>query len=73
MARLVVGTVLVAVLSVAFLAMPYNEATAQERATCSQALSHCGAQRVCQRRYETCMQTGCWNVVLVKRCGYEQR
>jgi hypothetical protein len=73
MARLVVGTVLAAALSVSFVAMSCNEATAQERATCSQARSNCGTQRVCQRRYETCMQTGCWNVVLVKRCGYEQR
>jgi hypothetical protein len=73
MARLVVGTVLAAALSVSFVAMSCNEAMAQERATCSQARSNCGTQRVCQRRYETCMQTGCWNVVLVKRCGYEQR
>jgi hypothetical protein len=28
---------------------------------------------VCQRRYEACMETGCWTVTLVKRCGYEKR
>jgi hypothetical protein len=73
MIRLAVGTVLVAVLSVPLVAMSYNEAAAQERATCSQARSQCGTQRVCQRRYDACMETGCWNVVLVKRCGYEKR
>jgi hypothetical protein len=73
MARLLFGTVLVAVLSVSFVAMSYNEAPAQERATCSQARAHCGTQRVCQRRYEACMETGCWTVTLVRRCGYERR
>jgi hypothetical protein len=73
MARLLFGTVLVAVLGVPFVAMFRNEAAAQERATCSQARAHCGTQRVCQRRYEACMETGCWTVSLVKRCGYEKR
>jgi hypothetical protein len=73
MAHFIFRTVLVAVLSGPFVAISYSEAPAQERATCSQARSHCGTQRVCQRRYETCMQTGCWTVVLVKRCGYEKR
>jgi len=73
MARLLLGTILVAVLSVPFIAMYYNEASAQERATCSQARAHCGTQRVCQRRYEACMETGCWTVTLVRRCGYERR
>jgi hypothetical protein len=73
MARLLFGTVVVAVLSVPFVAMPYSEAWAQERATCSQARAHCGTQRVCQRRYEACMETGCWTVTLVRRCGYEKR
>jgi hypothetical protein len=73
MARLLFGTILVAVLSVPFVAMSYNEAWAQERATCSQARAHCGTQRVCQRRYEACMETGCWTVTLVRRCGYEKR
>jgi hypothetical protein len=53
--------------------MSYDEALAQERATCSQARAHCGTQRVCQRRYEACMETGCWTVTLVRRCGYERR
>jgi hypothetical protein len=73
MARLLFGTILVAALSVPFIAMSYNEASAQERATCSQARAHCGTQRVCQRRYEACMETGCWTVTLVRRCGYEKR
>jgi hypothetical protein len=73
MARLLFGTVLVTVLSAPFVAMSYNEASAQERATCSQARAHCGTQRVCQRRYEACMETGCWTVTLVRRCGYEKR
>jgi hypothetical protein len=73
MTRLLFGTVLVAVLSVPFVAMSYNEASGQERATCSQARAHCGTQRVCQRRYEACMETGCWTVTLVRRCGYEKR
>ena|SRR6516225_10783554 len=69
----VLGTVLVAMLSAPFVAISYDGASAQQRATCSQARLHCGTQRVCQRRYEACMQTGCWTVVLVKRCGYEKR
>jgi len=73
MARLLFGTALVAALGVVFVAMSRNEAPAQERATCSQARAHCGTQRVCQRRYEACMETGCWTVTLVKRCGYEKR
>src|SRR5262245_46885536 len=32
-------------------AISYSEAPAQQRATCSQARSQCGTQRVCQRRY----------------------
>jgi hypothetical protein len=71
MARFVVVPVLVAML--ALLAVPWSAAWAQERATCSQARAHCGTQRVCQRRFDNCMQTGCWTVVMVKRCGYEKR
>jgi hypothetical protein len=71
MARFVVAPVLVAML--ALLAVPFGAAWAQERATCSQARAHCGKQRVCDKRFETCMQTGCWTVVMVKRCGYEKR
>ena len=52
MARLVFRTVLAAVLSVPFAAIFFNEAPAQQRATCSQARSQCGKQRVCQRRYD---------------------
>jgi hypothetical protein len=73
MARLLFGIIVVAVLSVPFVAVSYNESSAQERATCSQARAHCGTQRVCQRRYEACMETGCWTVTLVRRCGYEKR
>ena len=73
MARLLFAIVLVAALGVPFAAMFQNEASAQERATCSQARAHCGTQRVCQRRYEACMETGCWTVTLVRRCGYEKR
>ena len=73
MARLVFAIIVVAVLNVPFVAVSYNESSAQERATCSQARAHCGTQRVCQRRYEACMETGCWTVTLVRRCGYEKR
>jgi hypothetical protein len=73
MARLLFGIIVVAVLNVPFVAVSYNESSAQERATCSQARAHCGTQRVCQRRYEACMETGCWTVTLVRRCGYEKR
>ena len=73
MARLLFGIIVVAALSVPFVAVSYNESSAQERATCSQARAHCGTQRVCQRRYEACMETGCWTVTLVRRCGYEKR
>jgi hypothetical protein len=71
MVRLVFRTVVAAILSVPFAASSYSEASAQQRATCSQARLHCGTQRVCQRRYEACMETGCWTGGLVKRCGYE--
>ena len=66
MARLVFRTVLAAVLSAPFAAIFFNEAPAQERATCSQARSQCGKQRVCQRRYDACMETGCWTVGFIK-------
>ena len=71
MARFVVVPVLATML--AFLTLTWGAAWAQERATCSQARAHCGTQRVCQRRFDNCMQTGCWTVVMVKRCGYEKR
>ena len=53
--------------------MSCGDAAAQQRSTCSQARAHCGTQRVCQRRFENCMETGCWTVLMVKRCGYEKR
>jgi hypothetical protein len=71
MPHFVFRTVLVAMLSVPFATISY-EALAQHRATCSQARSLCGKQPVCQRRYEACMETGCWTVGIVKRCGYEK-
>jgi hypothetical protein len=71
MTYLVFGGVLAAMLSLPFVAISSNDASAQQRATCSQARSLCGKQPVCQRRYEACMETGCWTVGLVKRCGYE--
>src|SRR6266550_777098 len=55
MARFVVSPVLVAMLA---LIAPWGAAWAQERATCSQARAHCGTQRVCQKRFDNCMQTG---------------
>jgi hypothetical protein len=73
MAPFLAATVLVAGLAVPLLALSYGEASAQQRSTCSQARAHCGTQRVCQKRFETCMETGCWTVVMVKRCGYEKR
>jgi hypothetical protein len=73
MAHFAFGTVLLVMLCVPFVSSSYSAAWAQERETCSQARLNCGAQRVCQRRYETCMQTGCWIVGPVKRCGYQQQ
>jgi len=73
MARLIVAIALVAVLGLPLLAMFSGKASAQQRATCSQARAHCGTQKVCQRRFENCMETGCWTVGLVKRCGYEKQ
>jgi hypothetical protein len=67
------GAVLAAALSVSFVAMSSNEASAIQRATCSQARSYCGTQRVCQRRYDACIKTGCWKVGLIKRCGYRKK
>jgi hypothetical protein len=72
MAHFVFRTVLATMLSVPFAAISYSEASAQQRATCSQARSSCGKQPVCQRRYDACIETGCWVVGLVKRCGYEK-
>jgi hypothetical protein len=48
------------ILSVPFVAISYNAAAAQERGICSQARSQCGTQPVCQRRYQACMETGCF-------------
>lgn len=73
MARFLVATALVGMLAAPLLVLSYGVAAAQQRSTCSQALAHCGKQRVCQRRFENCMETGCWTVVMVKRCGYEKR
>ncbi len=72
MTRKIFSAVLVATVGVPFIAMSSNEAWAQQRATCSQARLHCGTQRVCQRRYDACIETGCWTVGLIKRCGYEK-
>ena len=73
MARLIFGIALAPMLSVPVVAISDHGAWAQERATCSQALSSCGTQRVCQRRYQACMRTGCWTALLVQRCGYVKR
>ena len=73
MPRFIFGSALVAILGASLVAICYDAASAQERATCSQARSQCGTQRTCQKRYDACMETGCWNVVLVHRCGYERR
>jgi hypothetical protein len=45
----------------------------QLRATCSQAWSVCGTHPICQGRYDACMETGCWIVGAVKRCGYQMQ
>jgi len=58
---------------VLLVAMPYNEASAQLRITCSQARSNCGTLQICQKRYEACMETGCWTVARLKKCGYQKR
>src|SRR5207253_11382943 len=60
MARLLFGTVLVAALGVPLVAMFQNEASAQERATCSQARAHCGTPRACERRCGVCTERGRW-------------
>src|SRR5213080_788209 len=73
MTHLVFRAVVATMLIVPFVAISYDKASAQERLTCSQALSHCGTQPVCQRRYEACIEVGCWTVGLIKRCGYEKR
>ena len=50
-----------------------DDASAAPRLTCSRALKACGTPRVCQSRYQACLETGCWTVWRVKRCGYERR
>ena len=59
------GTLLVLVSS--------DAALAAQRLTCSRALQACGKQRICQQRFQDCMETGCWTVWRVRRCGYERR
>ena len=50
-----------------------DTALAAQRLTCSRALQACGRQRICQKRFQDCMETGCWTVWRVRRCGYERR
>jgi hypothetical protein len=50
-----------------------DQAAAAQRLTCSRALQACGKPRICQTRYQACLETGCWTVWRVKRCGYERR
>jgi hypothetical protein len=50
-----------------------DSALAAQRLTCSRALQACGKQRICQTRFQACMETGCWAVWRVRRCGYERR
>jgi hypothetical protein len=52
-------TTLMGVLACLWLVMSYNDAHAQQRATCSEARFSCGRQRVCEQRYRDCLQTGC--------------
>jgi hypothetical protein len=72
MRRLIFSAILVATVGVPFIATSSNEALAQQRETCSQARLNCGTQRVCQRRYDACIETGCWKVGFIKRCGYKK-
>src|SRR6516165_5576722 len=65
MAHGVFRTVHAIMFSLPLVAIAYSEAPAQERTTCSQARSSCGKQPVCQRRYDACIETGCWTVGLV--------
>lgn len=46
---------------------------AVQRLTCSRALQACGKPRICQSRYQVCLETGCWKVGPIRRCGYERR
>ena len=39
----------------------------QARHSCSRTSAYLGG---CQKRYESCVATGCWNGGLVKGCGY---
>jgi hypothetical protein len=45
--------------------------------SCSQGKSGCmqtgGTADVCQARYQSCMQSGCWNGALVQKCGYVKK
>jgi ABC transporter substrate binding protein len=67
MAHGVFRTVLAIMFSLPLVAIAYSEAPAQGRTTCSQARSSCGKQPVCQRRYDACIETGCWTVGLCKK------
>jgi len=73
MARLFAFGAVLAALSPPLVAMSWNEAAAEQQFTCSEAKANCGGQRVCQRRFEACLETGCWKVGIFKKCGYEKK
>jgi hypothetical protein len=71
--RIAVSLPLAGVLGALAVVTSSDAAGAAQRLTCSRALQACGKPRICQSRYQACLETGCWTVWRVKRCGYERR
>jgi hypothetical protein len=69
--RLKMSISLSAMLSLLYVLVSYDDAFAQQRITCSRALQACSVKlKICQSRHKACMETGCWTVGRIRRCGY---
>ena len=73
MRPLILALPLAAVLGLIFVVTSYQDAFAEQRTTCSRAREACGKQRICQARFRDCLETGCWAVWKLRRCGYQKR
>jgi hypothetical protein len=73
MRPMVLALPLAVMLGLMFLVTSYQEAFAQQRTTCSRARDACGRQPICYARFRDCLETGCWAVWKLRRCGYQKR
>jgi hypothetical protein len=72
MAHFVFGTTLAVVLSVPFVAISYNAASAQAGNLLASTVTLRQAAGL-PKAVRGLLQTGCWTVGPVKRCGYQQQ